>query len=114
VTPPLNHFYIGWTSDGEWTRYTVDVKEPGTYSIKALYSHRATAVSFDLNGKPATEGRVPRATVSWHHWDYGPIGTIVFPEAGLQVLTFHYGAGNNWAYWVFEKTGPVPGASPAK
>ena len=22
-----------------------------------------------------------------------------FPEAGLQLLTFHYGRGNNWAFW---------------
>jgi hypothetical protein len=31
-------------------------------------------------------------------------------DAGLQVLTFHYGRGNNWAFWVFEKVGPVPAA----
>jgi hypothetical protein len=103
VTPPVNLLYLGWTSDGEWTNYTVDVKEPGTYSIKALYSHRAGAVRFDLNGKPAAAGQVPRATESWHHWDYGPIATITFPEAGLQLLTFHYDSGNNWAWWVFEK-----------
>jgi hypothetical protein len=101
----------------EWTNYTVDVKEPGTYSIKALYSHMATAVSFDLNGKPAATGQVPRATESWHHWDYGPIGTITFPEAGLQLLTFHYGRGNNWAFWVFEKIGsaaPAPATDAAR
>ena len=80
VTPPINLFYIGWTSDGEWTNYTVDVKEPGTYSIKALYSHKATAVGFDLNGKPAATGQVPRATESWHHWDYGPIGDDHLPR----------------------------------
>jgi hypothetical protein len=115
VTPPINLVYIGWTADGEWTNYTVDVKEPGTYSIKALYSHLATAVTFDLNGKPAATGKVPRATESWHHWDYGPIGTITFPEAGLQLLTFHYGSGNNWAFWVFEKVGPAAGVpAPAR
>jgi hypothetical protein len=117
VSPPINLFYIGWTSDGEWTNYTVDVKEPGTYTIKALYSHMATVVSFDLNGKPAAAGKVPRATESWHYWDYGPIGTITFPEAGLQLLTFHYGRGNNWAFWVFEKIGPAapaPVTEPAR
>ena len=48
-----------------------------------------TSVRFDVNGKPAAVGKVPRATQSWHHWDYG--------------------RGNNWAFWVFERTGPVPG-----
>jgi hypothetical protein len=112
VSPPINLLYLGWTSDGEWTNYTVDVKEPGTYTIKALYSHLKTTVSFDVNGVPAATGKVPRATESWHHWDYGPIGTITFREAGLQVLTFHYGQGNNWAFWVFEKVGPPTTAPP--
>ena len=36
-------------------------------------------------------------------------------EAGLQLLTFHYGSGNNWAFWVFEKTGPpVPATGAAR
>jgi hypothetical protein len=91
VSPPINLLYLGWTADGEWTNYAVDVKEPGTYTIKALYSHLVTTVSYDVNGVPAATGTVPRATESWHHWDYGPIGTITFREAGLQVLTFHYG-----------------------
>jgi hypothetical protein len=30
VTPPINHFSIGWTSDREWTNHTVDVKEAWT------------------------------------------------------------------------------------
>lgn len=103
VTPPINQFYIGWASDGEWTNYTVNVREAGTYSIKALYSFQITNVSFDLNGKPASQCRVPRATQGWHYWDYGEIGRITFPEAGLQLLTFHYCKGNNWAFFVFEK-----------
>jgi hypothetical protein len=111
VSPAINQFYIGWADDGEWTNYTVNVREPGTYSIKALYSYMETEISFDLNGKPAAKCKVPRATQGWHYWDYGQIGTITFPEAGLQLLTFHYCRGNNWAFWVFEK---IDEAAPAK
>ena len=115
VSPPINQFYIGWTSDEEWVNYTVDVKEPGTYAIKALYTyhekevHRDASgkligsIRFDLNGKPAATCTPPRDTGGWHFWDYGTIGTITFSEPGLQLLTFHYRRGNNWAYWVFEK-----------
>lgn len=42
------------------------------------------------------------ATKNYHHWNLAGIGTISFPTAGLQVLTFHYGKGNNFAYFVFE------------
>lgn len=103
VSPPINQFYIGWADDGEWTNYTVNVREPGTYSIKALYSFKQTEISFDIDGKHAASCKVPRATEGWHYWDFGPIGTITFTETGLHVLTFHYCKGNNWAFWIFEK-----------
>jgi hypothetical protein len=38
VTPHINQLYIGWTTNGEWANYTVNVRLPGTYKIKALYS----------------------------------------------------------------------------
>jgi hypothetical protein len=41
-------------------------------------------------------------TASFHHWNIAEIGAIQFPTAGLQRLTFHYGQGNNFAYFVFE------------
>jgi hypothetical protein len=105
VSPPLNQFYLGWTENDEWCNYTVNVTQPGTYRIKCLYGFQANAVRFDLNGKPAATCRLPVATASYHHWNLAAIGTIQFPEAGLQLLTFHYGKGNNFAYFEFE---PVP------
>ncbi len=128
VSPPINQFYIGWASDGEWTNYTVNVAEPGTYAVKCLYSYNEKEVhrdaggkplaqiSFDVNGKPAAVCNLPRATEGWHYWDYGQIATVTFRDAGLQLLTFHYRRGNNWAFFVFEKTESPEGtgsASPA-
>jgi hypothetical protein len=46
-------------------------------------------------------------TGHWHRWNYAGIGTIEFPEAGLQLLTFHYNKGNNFAYFVFERLEPA-------
>ena len=108
VSPPINQFYIGWTTNGEWCNYTVDVKSPGTYRIRALYSHQANMVAFDLNGKPAATCQLPVATGSWHHWNFAEIGTLSFPEAGRQLLTFHYVWGNNFAFFEFERVGPTP------
>jgi hypothetical protein len=102
VTPHINQLYIGWTADGEWTNYTVDVRRAGKYRIKALYSYEANAVSFDVNGNLAAECKLPVATEDWHHWNFAEIGTIEFTSAGVQLLTFHYGRGNNFAYFEFE------------
>jgi hypothetical protein len=63
---------------------------------------------YDLGGKPAATCRLPAPTPSYHHWNFADIGTIQFPEAGLQLLTFHYGKGNNFAYFEFEPVELVP------
>lgn len=63
-------------------------------------------MSFDLNGQPAASCKLPLATASWHHWNFAEIGTIAFPEPGLQLLTFHYGWGNNFAYFEFAPVAP--------
>ena len=111
VSPPVNQFYIGWTEDGEWCNYTVHVTRPGLYRVRCLYAFRANAVRFDLDGKPAATCQLPEPTASYHHWNLADIGTLRFPEAGLHVLTFRYGKGNNFAWFEFE---PVDAASAAK
>jgi len=111
VSPHVNQLYIGWTENGEWVNYTVHVARPGTYRIKALYSFQTNTVTFDLNGRPAATCRLPVPTVNYHQWNLAEIGTLRFPEAGPQLLTFHYGKGNNFAYFEFE---PIAGDSPAK
>jgi hypothetical protein len=111
VSPPVNQLYIGWTENGESCNYTVNVTQPGTYRIRALYAYQANPVRFDLNGRPASTCQLPVATASYHHWNLAAIGTIEFPEAGRQLLTFHYGKGNNFAWFEFE---PLATAAPAK
>jgi hypothetical protein len=102
VAPATNQFYIGWTADGEWCNYTVKVNQAGTYKIIALYGNAANSVKFSINNQPASECTLPLATGSMHIWNKAEIGTITFPTAGLQLLTFHYNKGNNFAYFEFE------------
>lgn len=104
VAPVTNQLYIGWTADGEWCNYTVDMKKAGTYRILALYGNAANTVRFSINHQAASECKLPLDTGSMHKWNKAEIGTITFPEVGLQLLTFHYGKGNNFAYFEFEPT----------
>jgi hypothetical protein len=105
VAPATNQFYIGWTADGEWCNYTVNVKKAGAYRVIALYGNAANTIRFSINRQAATECKLPLATGSMHIWHKALIGTLMFPEAGLQLLTFHYNKGNNFAYFEFEPTG---------
>jgi hypothetical protein len=113
VAPEWQQSYIGWTEDGEWTNYTVDVKRAGTYRIVAMYSYTAQTISFSLNDKPAADCKLPLDPTTrfsiweypewmvWHIWNKADCGEINFPRAGLQVLTLHYKHGNNLAYFDF-------------
>src|SRR5947209_1730204 len=49
VAPLTNQLYIGWTADGEWCNYTVDVKKAGTYQVVALYGNAANSIRFSIN-----------------------------------------------------------------
>ena len=130
--PKFNQLYIGWTADGEWANYTVNVKFPGTYKIFAVYSNKPNTIKFSINHKPAGEYKLPVDTGYYHHWNRAEVGEITFPEKGLQLLTFYFDApdtpdkmpGNNFAYFEFfpesdvgmandDKPAPATGATPA-
>jgi len=113
VTPEWQQLYIGWTADGEWTNYTVDVKKAGKYKIVAMYSNRAQTIQFLLNGGAATDCKLPVDVytqfsienypewIKWHIWNKAECGEIQFPQAGQQLLTLRYKEGNNLAYFDF-------------
>jgi hypothetical protein len=113
VAPDWQQLYIGWTEDGEWTNYTVDVQKAGKYKIVAMYSYTAQTINFSLNNKPAAECKLPIDTtkqfpidaypewIVWHIWNKAECGEISFPQPGRQLLTLNYKHGNNLAYFDF-------------
>jgi len=103
--PETNQLYIGWTKDGQWLNYTINVKTAGTYKVSVLYGNygkEITPFEFFINHKPAGEFNFPILTGSAHAWNLAEVGTIIFPETGLQLLTFRYNKGNNLAYIDFD------------
>jgi hypothetical protein len=113
VAPEWQQLYIGWTEDGEWAKYTVDVKKSGKYKIVAMYSNIAQTIQFSLTNQVAAECRLPVNPsqqfslqsypdwIVWHIWNKAECGEIEFPQTGLQLLTLHYKKGNNLAYFDF-------------
>jgi len=101
VDPPVNQLYIGWQRDSEWVNYTVDIKAPGRYKIITIYGNKDNHSSLWLNGKEAVKLVLPEDTGNWHHWTQATVGEIVFPVAGLNLLTLKYNAGSNLAFLDF-------------
>ncbi len=101
-TPERRQGFIGWTRDGEWCNYTVNVKKAGTYKVNLLYSNEIQSFRLSINGQPAKEYTTPLKTGSPHNWNFAKnIGTISFNKAGLNLLTLYIGSGINYAYLEF-------------
>lgn len=87
--------YLGWTHDGEWTRYTVAVAAAGTYVVGGRFASAGTQSRMTLASSagasvswavPTTAGFQPAVEV-YHVWgDHAALGEIALP-AGIQVLT---------------------------
>ena len=88
-----------WTKPGEWTKYTLNVKEAGTYQLGIMFtSNKGGKISIavndiDVNGPlliPATfvaADSVPWR--QWHHWNYIDKIASIDLKKGQQTITLH-------------------------
>lgn len=99
VEPEKDQLYVGWTSPGEWTKYTIDVEKEGTYQLGLMYtSNQDGKISFSVNDMDISGPvSVPLTFVAadsvdfrqWHHWNYiDNIATIQLKK-GLKTFTIH-------------------------
>jgi hypothetical protein len=108
IDPPKDQLYVGWTEPGEWTKYTVDVKETGVYTLAMLYtSNRGGKISLSVNGADVTGlVAVPATFVKadtvawrqWHHWNYLNNFARVRLQKGVQVITLYTQETGNMNY----------------
>jgi len=101
VDPKVNQLYVGWEDDGEWTNYTVNVRKAGLYRIITLYGNHDNGARLLVNGQAAADLRLPEDMGDWHHWNQATVGYVRFEHEGLNLLTFKYNSGANWAYLDF-------------
>ncbi|MFK0193817.1 discoidin domain-containing protein [Kitasatospora sp. NPDC090308] len=89
VTDTGGGYGLGWTSGGQWQRYTVDVATAGTYTVTLRYAapaavtgalHLANGTGADLTGAVTLP-----ATGDWQTW--GDATARLTLPAGRQVLT---------------------------
>ena len=102
-------------SDGEWLRYTINVKDPGTYAITVKYS-KATAgnavnsrVECEVDGKAVANGLTLEDTSDWEVAKSSTISGIPLTAGIHDLRTLFYGPlnglGNFWSM-EFVRTGP--------
>ena len=63
---------VGWISSGEWLEYTVDVQNPGTYSIAIRYASKnpngGGPMHFELDGVSISNSISFPTTGDWDEW----------------------------------------------
>jgi hypothetical protein len=117
--------YPCYTATGEWIKYTVQVLEPGTYSVGGLMGaprppqNDTPTVSLDfgmVDGNDITTGTFtvpssicgnpdPGCTEGYHVWQTdNNMATVTFPAPGTYVMTFNLVSSYlNPDYFVFTK-----------
>ncbi len=92
--------YVGWTQPGEWLKYTLDVKQAGTYVIgaKVAAGSKGATLTFSFSSGattgeieiPTTAGFQPGVEV-YHVWEtLDHLGEVMLP-AGPCVMTVTLG-----------------------
>ncbi len=90
VNPELKMFYVGWTDEGEWLNYTVDVDKSGNYSVDFLFSAAVdAAISLSVDNKDVTEKIAIPSTTHPHIWNRLSAMTTFLLEKGTHLLTLH-------------------------
>lgn len=94
-----NGYVVGWTSDGEWLEYTVDVKMDGNYQfLFDVTSGNSTGavLGISIDGKTKLSGIQTPGTGDWNTVETIEAETLVGISKGEHVirLTFEKGGSN--------------------
>lgn len=85
-------YNLGWTTTGEWTEYTVNVQESGTYDITIrAATETAKTISISSNGNPIASNIAIPASGGWQTWEDVIVEEVQL-NAGEQVLRVTIGA----------------------
>jgi len=77
---------VGWTADGEWLEYTVDVASSGTYDVSARVASNAGGgtLSVSVDGTQQLSAS-PAGTGGWQSWSTASLGSVSL-SAGTHVI----------------------------
>jgi hypothetical protein len=94
VKARMGKCYLAETNQGDWTKYTVKVAQPGSYTLSMLSAEQGTDIPFVgvslLQGADSagTGKIVLPLTTYFHHWVYTRGLATMDLDSGLQVLRF--------------------------
>lgn len=81
---------LGWTANGEWVKYYIEVSQSGFYKLTSrVASPNSNGVfRIDVDGIDKTGNIAVPLTGDWQNWT-NVINDNIFLEEGVHILTFH-------------------------
>lgn len=106
----LGGFNVGWVAPGEWLRYTVDVQQAGTYTVRFNVASPVQGGTFhlEMNGVDVTGRLTVPLTGGWQVWQ--TVSASVSLQQGRQSATLVVdtdgaGAFGNFGWFEFAAAG---------
>ena len=86
-----NGHHIGFVNDGEWIRYTVNVKQAGEYRLKLRFASQEDGgkFRFSMNDQDITEVRTENNTGGWYSFKNHIINGV-FLNQGKNYFKIHF------------------------
>ncbi|MCF7885077.1 MAG: cellulase family glycosylhydrolase [Candidatus Marinimicrobia bacterium] len=66
--PKSNGYNVGWTVDGEWLKYTVNIEHSGNYNLEFRIAGNGGKIKLLYNGKDVRGNIEIPATGGWQNW----------------------------------------------
>ncbi len=103
-----NGYNVGWTEDGEWLQYTVEVDVSGAYQVVVRYAGQAAgSIHLEVDGVDISGPVELPATGGFQVWKDQVIENVAL-ESGTKSIQFHIDKGGfNFSYLSFFLTGEL-------
>ncbi len=101
-----NGFNVGWTENGEWMQYTLNVDSTALYTMKVRHASGSAGSKFrlEINGAKLTESFSLPGTGGWQNWNTATFAGLLLPKGRVQLKFFFEKGGSNLSF--FELTDP--------
>jgi uncharacterized protein YjdB len=83
---------IGWTSDGEWLQYTVDVRTAGQYRVEVEEASPNSDGSFriEVDGVDRTGTVLASNTDGWGNFGWDTVPTLLDLDEGIHKIKYYF------------------------
>lgn len=108
---PTEGDVVGWISTGEWLEYTVDVQQPGFYTLQFRYACGNAAgggpLRLESDGQVVAANITVTNTGNWNVWGNKTVSNIPL-KGGKQILRVYFDGGElNIGRLTFNYNGPL-------